>query len=144
MKIRTLTPNDFPEWLALWNANNMGYKDEAVTTQTWARLLDNSSTVNALVAEDTGALIGLLQYVIHPTTGSLTDICYMQDVFVAPEKRGKGIAKKMIKELERLGRQEKWSRIYWLAEADNEAAQALYKNLGQKMDFTLHILPINS
>lgn len=144
MKIRSVTSDDFPAWLGLWNANNLGHKDEAVTTQTWTRLLDDNAQVFGLVAEDKGQLIGLLQYVVHPTTGSVSDICYMQDVFVEPDHRGKGIARKMIGELEKIGKREKWARIYWLAEANNEAAQALYKSLGQTMDFTLHILPINS
>ena len=144
IKIRNIKDDDFPEWLSLWNANNLGHKDEAVTTQTWMRLLDDQSDVYALVAEDKGALIGLLQYVLHPTTGSIAPVCYMQDVFVLPERRGQGIAKTMIEHLERIGNREKWSRIYWLAEEKNEAAQALYKSLGQKMEFSLHILPIKS
>lgn len=141
MKIRAITSDDFPEWLALWNANNQGHKDEAVTTQTWARLNDDSADVYALVAEDKDALVGLVQYILHPTTGSVENVCYMQDVFVSPERRDQGIARKMIQELERIGRHAKWARIYWLAEQNNEAAQALYKSLGQTMDFSLHILP---
>jgi len=141
MKIRNVQAEDFPAWLTLWNANNLGQKNEAVTTQTWTRLNDETSPVHALVVEDKGALVGLLQYVLHPTTGSIEDICYMQDVFVVPDHRGKGIARKMIRELERIGNAEKWARIYWLAEASNDAAQALYKSLGQRLDFTLHILP---
>ena len=141
MKIRAVTSSDFPQWLALWNANNLGHKDEAVTTETWTRLNDADAQVFALVAEDKDELIGLVQYIIHPTTGSIEPACYMQDVFVAPERRSQGIAKRMVRELESIGKKEKWARIYWLAESNNEAAQALYKSLGQKMDFTLHILP---
>ena len=144
MKIRSIQPNDFPQWLTLWNANNMGHKDEAVTTETWTRLNDERSDVYGLVAEDKDGLVGLLQYILHPTTGSLAPVCYMQDVFVPPEHRQKGIARQMIGALEKIGTREKWARIYWLAEEKNEAAQALYKSLGQKMEFTLHILPIKS
>lgn len=140
MKIRAVTSDDFPQWLMLWNANNQGQVNEPVTTQTWMRILDDTSSVHALVAEDKGELVGLLQYVVHPTTGSLSDVCYMQDVYVAPERRKQGIARKMVLELERIGKREKWARIYWLAEAGNEAAQALYKNLGQRLNFTLHVL----
>ena len=143
MKIRPVSPDDFPAWLALWNANNLGHKDEDVTTQTWTRLNDAQSDVHALVAENKAELIGLLQYVLHPTTGSIEPVCYMQDVFVAPEHRSQGIARTMIETLEQIGKREKWARIYWLAEASNEAAQALYKSLGHKLDFTLHILPTN-
>lgn len=144
MKIRALTSDDFGGWLVLWNANNLGHINEPVTTQTWMRLMDDQAQVFGIVAEDKGALVGLVQYIVHPTTGSIEPACYMQDVFVTPKMRGRGIAKAMIGELERIGKREAWSRVYWLAEAGNEAAQALYKSLGQKMDFTLHILPIKA
>lgn len=142
MKIRPIHSDDFGAWLPLWNANNLGHINEPVTTQTWMRLTDETAQVCGLVAENKGELVGLLQYVLHPTTGSIEPVCYMQDVFVTPERRSQGIARKMIAELERIGKREAWNRIYWLAEANNEAAQALYKSLGQKMDFTLHILPV--
>jgi len=143
MNIRPVTPDDFPQWLALWDANNLGQKNEAVTTQTWMRLNDEGEKVYAIVAEDQNALVGLVQYILHPTTGSVNDVCYMQDVFVDPDHRGKGIARRMIDALETQARKEKWARIYWLAEANNEAAQGLYKSLGHKLDFTLHILSTN-
>lgn len=142
IKIRPINSEDFPEWLALWNANNQGHKNEELTTTTWMRLNDPGAQVFGLVAESNSRLIGLLQYIVHPTTGSVAPVCYMQDVFVEPAQRKKGIARAMIKELERIGKCEKWARIYWLAEADNVAAQALYKTLGHKMNFTIHILQV--
>ena len=144
MKIRSPKSDDFPAWLSLWDANNLGHKNEAVTTSTWMRILDGDSDVNALLVEDKGTLIGLLHYILHPVTGSLQPACYMQDVFVLPECRQKGIARRMIMDLERIGKKEKWARIYWLADKDNEAAQALYKSLGHTMNFSLHILPTES
>ncbi len=142
MKIRGVRSDDFPQWLTLWNANNLGHKDADVTTQTWTRLLDENADVYGLVAEDKAALIGLLQYVLHPTTGSTKPVCYMQDVFVSETFRQQGIAKRMIKALETIGRREKWERIYWLAEEKNDGAQALYKTLGHRLEFSLHIMPI--
>ncbi len=143
MNIRPVNPEDFPEWLTLWNANNQGHKNEELTTTTWMRLNDPAVPVFALVAQSDDTLIGLLQYIVHPTTGSIDPVCYMQDVFVDPAQRKKGIARAMIKELEKIAKREKWARLYWLAEAENEPAQALYKTLGHKMNFTLYILPVD-
>ena len=142
IKIRPIENRDFPDWLPLWDGNNLGTRDEAVTTETWSRLTGLNSNVHGVVAEDNGKLVGLVHYVTHPTTGSINDACYMQDVYVDPAQRKGGIAKKMVKAVVAEGKSKKWSRLYWLAESDNEAAQALYKDFGAKLDFTLHVLPL--
>ena len=142
IQVRPIKQTDFPQWLPLWDGNNLGKRDEAVTSETWSRLTDENSAVNGLVAEENGTIVGLVHYILHPTTGSLSDVCYMQDVYVDPASRQKGIARKMVESLEQIGKREKWGRMYWLAESDNEAAQALYKTLGVKLNFTLHIMSL--
>lgn len=120
----------------------MGHRNEAVTTETWSRLTGDNHSVNGLCALANGEMVGLVHYVLHPTTGAIEPVCYMQDVFVNEDMRGQGIAKIMVGELVKLGKKEKWARLYWLADADNEAAQALYKNIGVKMNFNLFIQPL--
>ena len=143
-QIRPLHPTDFPEWLPLWNGNNLGQTNEAITTSTWTRLIDEDSPVHGLCAVNGNTLVGIVQYVLHPTTGAIDPVCYMQDVYVASAHRGKGIGRKLVKALAAHGKKENWNRMYWLAESSNEPAQALYKTLGIKLDFTLHVLPIGS
>lgn len=140
--IRPLTAGDYESWLGLWDGNNLGTRNDQVTAQTWARLIDPDFPVRGIIAELDDKLAGLLHYVLHPTTGSLSNVCYMQDVYVDPAFRKKGIAKALLSELARCGKQEGWTRIYWLAEAQNEAAQGLYKNIGVKLNFTLHVMPV--
>jgi ribosomal protein S18 acetylase RimI-like enzyme len=134
---------DKQEWLPLWDDNNQGMGKEEVTNSTWARLNDESFPVFGLSARDTeGTLVGFLHYVLHPTTGSINPVCYMQDVYVSPNHRKKGIAKQLVVALAQIGQEKEWARIYWLAASNNGAAQALYKNIGAKLDFSFHILPL--
>lgn len=140
--IRPLKPQDFPEWLPLWDGNNLGHRDEAVTAATWARLMEERSGMRGLCALADGRMAGLVHYILHPTTGAVAPICYMQDLYVDPGFRKRGLARAMVEKLTSIGKAEKWGRIYWLAEAKNEAAQALYKTLGVKLDFTLHVMPL--
>lgn len=138
--IRALEPQDFPAWLPLWDGNNEGKRNQEVTTETWARLIDPEIEVYGIVAEKDGVLVGLTHYVVHPITGSIAPVCYMQDVYVPENQRRQGIARKMVEHLAVLGKEHKWARLYWLASASNVAAQNLYKTLGVKLDFTLHVL----
>ena len=143
MKIRPLHMDDFGAWLPLWTQNNQGQSDSAITAQTWQRLTDASDArVQGLCAVQGQTLLGLAHIIVHPTTGTLNDAAYLQDVFVDPAHRGKGIASKLINAVIDHGKKERWSRLYWLAERNNEAAQALYKKIAQPIDFTVHVLPL--
>lgn len=142
MIIRPLEMNDFPQWLPLWNGNNQNVIKPDLTTETWSRITNAHYPVYGLGAFENDQMLGLIHYVLHPTTGNINPVCYMQDVYVDPAQRKKGVAKAMTQQLVEIGRKEGWARLYWLAEAGNEAAQNLYKTLGVKLDFTLHIVPL--
>ncbi len=142
VKIRPIAMNDFPAWLPLWDGNNNGVRDEEVTATLWSRLMDPDFGIYAFVAEDNkGELVGMVQYVVHHVTGAVKPVCYMQDVYVDPAHRQKGIARKLVMALTKKHKAEQqWRRMYWLAETDNEAAQKLYEKIGVKLNFTLHVL----
>lgn len=141
--INGLQDKDFEEWLALWDGNNGGQRNDEVTRETWNRLLSPVFPVHGFVARAGGKMAGLVHYILHPVTGHIMPVCYMQDLYVAPEFRKRGIGRALVEHLAAIGKNEGWARMYWLAESGNDAAQALYKDLGFKLDFTLHILPLD-
>lgn len=144
MLTSTLEPQDYAEWLPLWNAN-MEYTASAdVTALTWSRICDPASMIGGIGVRQAPdlPLAGICHYILHPTTGNVKTVCYMQDLYVKPEVRRQGLGRSLMTALTKLGRGENWARIYWLAELHNEAAQQLYKSLGVKLDFTLHVLPL--
>lgn len=140
--ISKLEDQDYDGWLPLWNSNNLGQINADVTKTTWSRLINSNHPVNGLIAKKDNKAIAFLHYILHHTTGHIEPVCYMQDVFVLEEVRNNGIAKELILYLQVLGQKEKWSRLYWLAEQNNKAAQALYRKIGLKLDFTFHVLPL--
>ena len=140
--IRPLTQDNYEQWLPLWDGNNHGQSNATVTAETWRRLMDPQNPVHGLGAHYDGRLAGLLHFILHPVTGHIEPVCYMQDVYVNPAFRRKGIARALVTSLSDIGKHEKWARIYWLAELDNEAAQNLYKYIGFRLGFSLHVLPL--
>jgi ribosomal protein S18 acetylase RimI-like enzyme len=145
LAIDDIKPGDGPAWRKLWDANNRGHINEAVAAQTWSRLIDPAFPVKGFVARDgeSGDLAGLVHYVLHPVTGALAPACYMQDLYVDPACRQRGLAKALVARVAEQGRREGWTRLYWLAEGKNEAAQSLYRTVGVKLDFTFHMMPLN-
>lgn len=140
MEIRSLTRNDYDAWLPLWQENCLNQIKDDITTETWRRLTNPKENVFGLGAYENEILIGILHYVLHPITGFIEPACYMQDLFVIEKKRGQGIAKRLVWELDNIGKTENWARIYWFADKSNESVQNLYKNIGIEMNFGLHIL----
>ncbi len=143
--IRPLEFTDFPQWLPLWDGNNLGQRNEDVTAETWNRLTDKENTqVNGLCAMLGDQMVGITHYILHPTTGQIKDVCYMQDVYVDPAYRRKGFGMRLVKELTEIAKREDWARMYWLTQFGNVEAKKMYENFGMKLDFTLYVLPVSS
>lgn len=145
MIIHPLQDDDYDQWLPLWQANTEHSLDDKITIETWRRICDPAFPIGGLGArpDEAAPLAGICHYILHPTTGNLKQICYMQDLYIDPAARRQGLARGLVNALAAVAATQGWARIYWLAEAENEAAQTLYKSLGYKLNFTLHVLPVN-
>lgn len=142
MSIRPLKHSDYDQWLPLWRENCLHQISDRVTTETWRRLTNPKEQIHGLgVFGEDENLLGFLHYVLHDTTGFIEPACYMQDLFISQLARRKGYAKRLVWELNTLGQDQNWARIYWFAQNSDAAVQNLYKNLGIPMDFTLFMLP---
>jgi GNAT superfamily N-acetyltransferase len=73
--------------------------------------------------------------VLHPGSWALTPACYLEDLFVDPEARGRGLGRALIEDLIGLARDNGWSRIYWHTRQSNAAARRLYGQFAEADDF---------
>lgn len=142
MKARPLVKKDYDVWKPIWLDNMQHQVSDEITASTWQKICDKKELVYGLGLFDDKQLLGILHYILHPTTGALNPVCYMQDLFVAEKHRRKGYARELLRELALRGKEERWERIYWIAANNNKQAQALYQNIGVKLDFSLHVLPL--
>lgn len=133
--VRRVHAADRPQWEPLWQGYLEFYEtalDPAVTDSTWTRITGDDSAVGGLVAADGDRLVGLLHYVLHPTTWTTAAACYLEDLFVAPDVRGAGVGHALITALIDLAHGEGWSSIHWITAHDNAAGMRLYDRVARR------------
>jgi len=137
--IRDLRPTDRAQWAPLWDGYLEFYNtalDPEVTKTTFARLNDPAEPMFALVAEDeTGALIGVTHCVLHRGTWAIGDFCYLEDLFVSPAARGRGVGRALIEAVYARADANGWSRVYWLTHETNAEARQLYDRVARNLGF---------
>ena len=73
--------------------------------------------------------MGLAHFLFRPSTWSPIDFCYLEDLFVSPERRGRGVGQALMAELEQIAREKGASQLYWTTAPDNATARVLYDSV---------------
>jgi len=94
--------------------------------------------VFALVAEDSGRLVGLTHYLYHRSTTRVELTCYLQDLFTEPAQRGRGIGRALIEGVYEQARGAGIRRVYWQTQESNAAGRLLYDKLAGYAGFIVY------
>jgi GNAT superfamily N-acetyltransferase len=139
--VRPPRPEDRRRWELLWQGYLRFYRarlDPAVTELTWTRLLDAGEQPHGLAAERGGDLVGFATYVFHRTSWSIGPTCYLEDLFVAPEARGQGVARRLIEAVYAAADAAGAESVYWHTQEYNAEARALYDTLAKRISFIVY------
>lgn len=139
VSIRQSKPADRAAWEPLWQGYLTFYESElpsSVTDTTWSRFQDPAEPMLCLVAEDDdGGLLGFTHIVFHRGTWEIGDFCYLEDLFVAPAARNRGIARALIEAVYALADERGAGRVYWLTHETNTTARKLYDQVAKNRGF---------
>ncbi|WOC15162.1 GNAT family N-acetyltransferase [Pseudochrobactrum sp. MP213Fo] len=136
--IRLFTAQDKPAWLALWKAYQDFYKTsiaDEVSEANWERLLKPEEPMAGAFVWLNGEPAGFVHYIRHRSTWSKGDYCYLQDLYVNPETRGKGLGRALIQHVYKVAEDTGCSRVYWLTHETNTDAMVLYDRVADKSGF---------
>jgi GNAT superfamily N-acetyltransferase len=143
--IRPVLESDHEAWLPLWNGYNAFYGregptalDPQVTATTWRRFFDPQEPVFALVAESQDRLVGLAHHLLHRSTTRIELTCYLQDLFTAPEARGRGVGRALIEAVYQAARASGIKRVYWQTHHTNAAGRLLYDKMAKHHGFIVY------
>ena len=139
MNIRPLAKVDYVEWRKLWIAYLHFYEtslSDEVIEETFSRLIDDQQNkLNAFVAEDDDKLVGLVHYIFHPDTWAIENVCYLQDLYVEPQSRGKKIGQLLIENVYQAADNSGIPTVYWLTHQLNAPARKLYDRMADLTPF---------
>jgi GNAT superfamily N-acetyltransferase len=128
ISVRPIAASDKERWLDLFKQYIVFYNSNLSDEQfelDWVRI-NSDFNINGLVAEINGEVVGFAHYIFRPSTWDKNDFCYLEDLFVAPAIRSKGVGGALIKELESIALARGSKRLYWTTAPDNEVARRLY------------------
>ena len=137
---RRLEARDRAEWQRLFRGYVAYYQaslTDAQITLTWDRLMAAGPDFHvAFVAvESDDKPLGLAHVLFHRSTWSPTHYCYLEDLFVDPAMRGKGLARALIEATYREADARGCTRTYWATQEFNTTARHLYDRLATKSVF---------
>ncbi|KTD66622.1 Acetyltransferase (GNAT) family protein [Legionella santicrucis] len=147
-RIRGLQSNDKECWLTLWKEYLKFYHislPHEVTDNTWHRLLSDDEHLRGIVCCNVQDVpVGFLTFILHLSTWSIAPECYVHDLYINPAHRRAGVAKMLMDELKHMGKFQKWSRIYWLTQINNDVAQNLYNKIGTSEPWIVYVMSDSS
>ena len=146
LTIRAIEEKDKDQWLKLWAGYLEFYKSTISSEQTeltWKRLINNELKMFGFVAESEEGVIGFTHCLFRPSTWTETDYCYLEDLFVDPNIRGKGIGRALMNKVVELAKEKNSKRVYWTTQEFNKTARVLYDSITPVSEFVQYRLPIN-
>lgn len=141
--IAPLRTQDRAAWETLARGYKTFYRTELTPAEcetAWQRLLGHDGACG-LAAHADGRLVGITHYLFHTSVWA-PRVCYLQDLFTAPEARGRGVARALIAAVGDAARAANASRCYWLTHETNATARTLYDKVARFQGFIRYELPL--
>jgi len=144
--VRPVKPEDYDAWKPHWDEYNAFYErvgptalPDEVTQTTWRRFFDASEPMHCIVAEREDKLVGICHYIFHRSTARLAPVCYLQDLFTAPDYRGHGIGRALIEGVYERAKDAGSTRVYWLTHSTNTPGRTLYDKVAKNLGFIQYV-----
>jgi GNAT superfamily N-acetyltransferase len=141
LHIAPLSAEDRPAWEVLARGYKAFYKTDIPDSEyeaAWDRVR-RGGEISGIGARLNGELVGIAHYVFHASTWTPT-VCYLQDLFVAEQARGRGVARALIGAVGAAARERGARRCYWLTQEHNAVARALYDKVAEFRGFICYDL----
>ena len=137
LRIRSATPDDIGLILGfireLAEYEKLSHEVVATETDLKRSLFGDRPAAECLIAESGGKPAGFALFFHNFSTFLGKPGLYLEDLYVKPELRGKGVGRKLLAHLARLAVSRGCGRFEWAVLDWNEPAIRFYQSLGARM-----------
>lgn len=133
-----------------WRHLYQGYADfyqvdmnAQIMDNVWDWIHDKNNPFYCIVAKDKGGtLLGFMHFraMASPLRGAM--VGFLDDLFISPNARGKGVVSALYDELKQQGQQRGWPLIRWITADNNYRARAVYDGLSNKTHWVTYQLDL--
>jgi GNAT superfamily N-acetyltransferase len=139
--IARLAPADKDAWEDLFRQYITFYEEDqpqSMYDRAWSEF-QADTRMHALGACLDGTLAGITHFLAHPSTTN-ADVCYLEDLFTAPDYRGRGVARALIEAVARWAAEHGCARVYWHTRESNATARLLYDKVADYSGFIMYTM----
>lgn len=143
ISIGQLDPADHADWEVLFRGYIDFYKrtiPQEMYDRAWGEF-QADTRMHARGARLGGRLAGIAHFLVHPNT-TAPDVCYLQDLFTAPEVRGQGVGRALIGAVADWAHGQGCGALYWMTQESNATARLLYDQLASNDGFIVYRMPL--
>ena len=136
--IRDVMESDFREWRDLYLGYLEFYKvepKEENLRKTFDWILSDESIQQGFLVESEGQLVALAHFQIQPNPLRAEQRMYLNDLYIRPSFRGKGLVELIIEALKNRCVECGISDLRWLTSHDNYRARAAYDRHAKPIGF---------
>ena len=136
MILRDAIPADVPVLVGLIR-ELAAYEREPDAVEVDGTMLDaalfcEDPVVSATVADDGGTVVGMAVHFRNFSTWTGRVGIYLEDLYVSPDHRGRGVGRALLVHLARSARDQGYGRVDWSVLDWNEPALGLYRSVGAR------------
>ncbi|MBN1118059.1 MAG: GNAT family N-acetyltransferase [Bacteroidales bacterium] len=136
MKIRPIKETDYEELISMFKEFAAFQKMPDKMINSVEKMTAESNYLTGFVVEnDSGELIGYATYFYAYYTW-IGKSLYMDDLYVKPEYRRKGLGQKLIESVINKAKTDNCKKVRWQVSDWNQNAIDFYKSIGAKVDNT--------
>ena len=136
VEVRQATVEDLDLLVPLFDAYRRFYRQPSEPVRARSFLLERFELDQSVIflAFADGAAIGFTQLYPSFSSGAMARIFILNDLFVAPEARRRGVGSALLQAAAQYGRRAGALRLVLSTEITNATAQAVYERIGWKRD----------